>query len=47
MYDKHIEEINSDPIDLLRTAVDNKPEIIDEEDEELLEDDDEDEYRIN
>ena len=46
LYDHYIEEINTDPIDLLGLAIDNEEnEIIDEEDKELLKDDEENEFQ--
>ena len=45
LYDRHIEEINADLIDILRSHIDNETdEIIDEEDEESLEDDNKDKF---
>ncbi|HEX9317634.1 MAG TPA: hypothetical protein VF884_01735 [Nitrososphaeraceae archaeon] len=41
LYDRHIEEINADPIDILEPPIDNEPdEMNDEENEEPLEEDD-------
>ena len=47
VYHQHIEEINSDPIDLLGQPVDNEREIIDEDEGELIEDDEQDDYRLD
>lgn len=48
MYNNHLEEINTDPIDLLRQPIGNaENEIIVEEKEQLIEDDEEDEFRFD
>ncbi len=48
LYDRHIEEINADLIDILRSHIDNETdEIIDEKDKEPFEDNDGDEFWLD
>jgi hypothetical protein len=48
LYNSHLEEINTDPIDLLGQPIDNaENEIVVEEEEQLIEDDEEDECRFD
>jgi ATP-dependent DNA helicase PIF1 len=48
LYNRYLEEINADPIDILGPPIDNEEnEIIDEEDYELLEDDEQNEFRLD
>ncbi|EXX58670.1 uncharacterized protein LOC114530801 [Rhizophagus irregularis DAOM 181602=DAOM 197198] len=48
LYNNHLEEINTDPIDLLGQPIGNaENEIVVEEEEQLIEDDEEDEFRFD